>query len=134
MNYWLVCLPREDMEHCIKIGTFGASRKGALTNAKKGDKLVCYITKECKLIALGELTSDYYMADEKIFKSDGDFPDRFNFKAMPLGSKLELDIKTMIDDLSFVTNKLFWSVFFRLSNRKLTKEDYDIISQRCSKK
>jgi hypothetical protein len=21
MNYWIIALPREDMEHCIKIGT-----------------------------------------------------------------------------------------------------------------
>ena len=22
MNYWMICLPREDMEHCIKKGVF----------------------------------------------------------------------------------------------------------------
>jgi hypothetical protein len=29
MNYWMICLPREDMEHCIKRGVFGATRRGA---------------------------------------------------------------------------------------------------------
>lgn len=133
MNYWLICLPREDMEHCIKIGTFGASRKASLALAKKGDKVVCYITKECKIIATGELTSDYYMSDDNVFRSKADFPDRFDFKASLLGPKQELEIKTMVDDLSFITNKLFWSVFFRLSNRKLTKQDYDLICQRLKK-
>lgn len=134
MNYWLISLPREDMEHCIKIGTFGATRRGSIANAKKGDKVVCYITKECKIIALGDLTSDYYLSDEKVFKSAGDFPDRFDFTASKLGSKNEVSIKTLVDDLGFITNKLYWSVFFRLSNRKLVKEDYDLICRSSNKK
>jgi predicted RNA-binding protein len=124
MNYWMICLPREDMEHCIKKGVFGATRCGPLKNAKKGDKLVCYISKECKIIALGELTSDYYMSDENVFRSEGSFPDRFNFKANLLGRDKEIDIKSTIDDLTFVTNKACWSVFFRLSNRRIPKEDF----------
>lgn len=133
MDYWLICLPREDMEHCIKIGVFGATRKAGLASAKKGDKIICYITKECKIIATGELTSDYYMSDESIFRAEGDFPDRFNFKASLVGLKQELSIKTIVDDLSFITNKLFWSVFFRLSNRKLPKQDYELICMRLKR-
>ncbi len=133
MNYWLISLPREDMEHCMKKGIFGSSRRGALVKAKKGDKVICYITKECKIIATGELTSDYYMSDEKIFRTEGDFPDRFNFKAEKLASKNEIEIRSIIDELNFVTNKAYWSVFFRLSNRQISKQDYDIILSHLKK-
>lgn len=133
MNYWMICLPREDMDHCLKIGTFGATRKVGIGKARKGDKVVCYVTKDCKVIAVGELTSDYYMADDEIFKSKGVFPDRFNFKAQKLGSDKEIDIKSLVDDLSFITNKAYWSVFFRLSNRQLPKEDFILIEKLCKK-
>jgi len=64
------------------------------------------------------------MSDENVFRSEGSFPDRFNFKASPLGRNKEIDIKSIIDDLAFVTNKAYWSVFFRLSNRRIPKEDF----------
>lgn len=131
MNYWMICLPREDMEHCIKKGVFGASRCGSLKNARKGDKLVCYITKECKIIALGELTSDYYMSDDNVFRTEGVYPDRFNFKAAKLPKNKEIDVKSIIDDLTFVTNKAYWSVFFRLSNRRIPKEDFSLLEKRA---
>jgi len=127
MNYWLIALPREDMSHCIKIGVFGATRRIGIGKAKKGDKLVCYVTKECKIIGVGEITSDYYMSDDPIFRSQGVFPDRFNFKATLIDKRKEIDIRSIIDDLSFVTNKSYWSVFFRLSNRQIPEQDYKLI-------
>lgn len=133
MNYWLISLPRVDMEHCIKKGVFGASRRGALFKAKIGDKVICYITKECKIIATGELTSDYYMSDEKIFRTEGDFPDRFNFRADKLASNNEVETRSMLDKLNFVTNKTYWSVYFRLSSRQISKQDYDIILSHLKK-
>lgn len=48
MNYWMICLPREDMEHCIKKGVFGATRCGPLKNAKKGDNLSAIFRKNAK--------------------------------------------------------------------------------------
>ncbi|GAB1351641.1 MAG TPA: EVE domain-containing protein [Candidatus Rifleibacterium sp.] len=134
MNYWLICLPREDMDHCMKIGTFGATRRIGVAKARKGDKVVCYVSKECKIVGLGELTSDYYMSDEKVFRADDVFPDRFNFKAEKLGSEKEIEIRSLINDLGFITNKAYWSVFFRLSNRQLPEKDYLLIARRCGRK
>jgi predicted RNA-binding protein len=127
MNYWIIALPREDMMHCIKLGTFGLSRKWVLGKVKKGDKVACYVTKECKLIALGEATTDYYLDDKKVFKASGDFPDRFDFKAKLLGTDSEIDIKTMVDDLSFITNKLYWSVYFRTGVVQISEKDWRCI-------
>jgi predicted RNA-binding protein len=77
LNYWIVALPREDMEHCIKIGTFGLNRKYVLGRIQPGDKLACYITKECKIISFGEVTSEYCMDTKKIFKEDGFLQEHF---------------------------------------------------------
>lgn len=130
MNYWIIALPREDMEHCIKIGTFGLNRKHNMGKVTKDDKVVCYVTKECKIIALGEVTSDYYMDTRKVFHSDGLFPDRFNFKAQQLEVKDELDFKSMVDELSFITNKLYWSVYLRAGIAQIPQEDWTLIQKK----
>jgi predicted RNA-binding protein len=122
------------MEHCIKIGVFGANKKGSLGKVKKGDKIVCYVTKDCKIIGTGEATSDYYMDDEPKFRADGVYPDRFNFKVKQFKREEEIDIKSIVDDLSLVTNKAYWSVFFRMSCRQLPGSDYKYITQLTSKK
>ncbi len=131
MNYWIIALPRPDMEHCIKIGVFGKDRKVGIGKVKKGDKVACYVTGECKIMALGEATSDYYMDDTRIFKADGQFPDRFDFKAKPVGKAHEVDIREMVDDLTFITNKLYWSVFFRAGIKQIPESDWDLITAKA---
>lgn len=127
MNYWIIGLAREDMEHCIKVGTFGMNRKNTIDKVQVGDKVACYVTKECKIIAIGEVTESYYMDTKKIFKAEGVFPDRFDFKATLLGSKNEIDFKTMVDDLQFITNKFYWTVYLRNGIAKLTPQDWKLI-------
>lgn len=130
MNYWLIALQREDMEHCIKIGTFGMNRKQTIGNVQAGDKVACYVTKESKIIALGEVTESYYMDTKKVFKAEGLFPDRFDFKAPLLGPKSEIDFKAMVDDLQFITNKFYWTVYLRNGIAKITNSDWELISRR----
>lgn len=130
MNYWIIALPREDMEHCINIGTFGLNRKWVLGKIQPGDKIACYITKENKIIALGETTSDYFMDTKKIFKSEGLFPDRFNFKANLLDKGNEIDFKSLIDDLSFITNKYYWPVYFKSGIKQIPEPDWKLIESK----
>jgi len=118
------------MEHCIQIGTFGLNRKYLIGSAEPGDKVACYVTQENKIIALGEVTTGYFLDDKKIFKGEGLFPDRFNFKAKNLSSKAEIDFKTMVDDLCFITNKLYWSVYLRSGVAKIPKQDWYLLESR----
>lgn len=130
MNYWIFALPREDMEHCIKIGVFGQNRKYILGKVKKGDKIACYITKEYKIIALGEATSDYYVDIDKIFKGEGLFPDRCEFSAKPLGKDREIDFMSVIDRMTFIKNLAYWSVYFRNGIVQISKEDWDLLNSK----
>lgn len=134
MNYWIISLPRPDMEHCIQMGTFGLNRKYLLGKVEPGDQVACYITKENKINALGEATSGYYMDTKKLFKQEGLFPDRFDFKAKLLGPKAEIDFKSMVDDLSFITNKLYWSVFLRAGVVQISKKDWELIESKAGAK
>lgn len=117
------------MEHCIRIGTFGAQRKGVIGRVSKGDKVACYITKEYKIIALGEITKGYYMDDSKVFIREGVFPDRFDFQASKLGESEELEFMKIVDQMSFITNLAYWSVYFRTGAVKISKLDWQKIEQ-----
>lgn len=123
MNYWIISLPREHMEHCIENGVFGLNRKYTLGQVNTDDKVACYVTKEYKIIALGEVTEGYYIDDTKVFLGEGIFPDRFKFKARKLAS--ELDFMTVIDKMSFIKNLAYWSAYFRNGVVKISKSDYE---------
>ncbi len=126
MNYWVIVLPREDMEHCIKIQVFGKNSSRYIKNIKRGDKIVCYASKEQKIIAVGAATSDYYIDNEKVFKADGDYPNRFNLRAVLLGQN-EIGVKEIIDDLDYIRKKEYWHAYFRVSPKKITEKDWNTI-------
>jgi hypothetical protein len=131
MNYWLICLPRPDLEHCIESHVFGLGRKNLIGSVRAGDKIVCCAGKgDWSVIATGEATSDYYFDDAKVFLKKGSFFDRFNFDADLVEN--ELDIKSVLEEISFVTNLAFWAVYFRNGIAKMTKSDWDLIVTACS--
>lgn len=130
MNYWLVCLPREDLVHCMKVGTFGLGRKHILGTVTKGDSVVCCAGKgDWKIIGVGHAVSDYYVDISKIFLKDGTFPDRFDFECEKLLPESEVDLMSIIDRLSFVTNLAYWAVFFRNGIVRLSKQDWEFIDK-----
>jgi hypothetical protein len=131
MNYWLLCLPREDLEQCMKVGTFGLGRKHILGSVAKGDAVVCCAGKgDWKIIGIGTTTSDYYVDDKPVFLKEGYFPDRFDFEATKLPHDREFDVMQIIDQLSFVKNVAYWAVFFRNGIAKLSKSDFELINKR----
>lgn len=129
MNYWFLCLTRADMEHCMSIGTFGLNRKFILGQVQTGDKIVCCAGKgDWKIIGSGSTTTDYYVDDRKVFLSEGVFPDRFDFTATKLSPETEFDVKSIIDQLTFVRDLAYWAVFFRNGIVKMSKQDWELIT------
>jgi predicted RNA-binding protein len=122
MKYWIVSLPREDTEHCLKIGTFGRSQKHVLGKVQEGDKLAFYVTKDRKIVAHGTVTKPYYYDEKKIFKAEGVFPHRFDFTAKKLDQ--EAEFMRIIDKMSFITNLAFWSVYLRLGLKEISADDW----------
>lgn len=127
MNYWLLALPPEHMEHCVKIGTFGLNRKHIMGRVLKGDKVACYAHKERKIIALGEAKSDYYVDDKKIFAADGHFVDRFDFAAKRLPPGEEIDFMAVVDRMSFIKNIIYWSAYMRNGIIQISQDDWKTI-------
>jgi len=127
----MLCLPRQDIEHCIKIGTFGLERHNIIAKVAAEDKIVCCASKgEWKILAVGHATSDYYVDTETVFLKPGLFPDRFNFTAQRLPA--EVDLLPLLDQLGFVTNLSYWAVFFRNGMAKMSKEDWELIAHQTA--
>lgn len=127
MSNWLICLPRPDLERCMKVGTFGLNRKFVLGRVSVQDKIVCCSTKEWQVIGFGECTEPYYVSDEKVFIADGVFPDRFDFRAVGLSKVQEFSILDSLENLSFVKNMSYWAVYFRSGIVEISDADYSLL-------
>lgn len=123
----MIALPRADMEHCIKIGTFGLRRKLSIQKVKKGDQIACYVTGEMKIVAVGEAISDYYLDDSNVFLKNDAIVDRFNFKVEKL--KQEISFTAYLDQWSWITNLAHWAVYFRVGIVQMKQRDWDMISK-----
>lgn len=132
MSYWIICLPREDMLHCLRIGTFGLGRRQTICNVEKGDKVVCIVTreKEWKIVGIGDVVSDYYVDDKSIFQKEGIFPDRFDFMAEPL--KREVPFSALVGTMSFITKPEYWNVYFRTGIVKISSSDWNSLERAVS--
>ncbi|MBY0548067.1 MAG: EVE domain-containing protein [Candidatus Obscuribacterales bacterium] len=128
MSNWLVCLPREDMEHCVKVGVFGLKRKNVISQVQSGDRVACVVTreKEWKVIALGEAVSDYYLDDSSVFLQPGSFVDRFKFKAKKL--KPEISFADLIPKMDFIKKPEYYSAYFKNGIVKLSEREWKAIS------
>lgn len=130
MNYWIIALPRDKMLHCIDVGTFGLNRKFVLGRMEPGDRIACYVTKEFKIVAFGEVTEPYYIDDEKVFPwASGSqmFVDRIKFKAQKLDKNLELNFIDYLDKMSFIKNIVYWSAHFNGSVVQISQKDWELL-------
>lgn len=132
MNYWIICLPREDMEHCIKINKFGLNRNYLLGQMQVGDQVACYVSKEFKVIAFGEITEPYYVDDSEIFRGASLFPDRIGFKAHRLPKRTEIEFKPLVNKLSFIKDKVHWAVSLRRGVCRIDKYDWDLLQDEAT--
>lgn len=128
MNYWLVCLPRQDIEHCIKVGIFGLSRRNTISRVVEGDKVVLCATKEWAVLGMGEVTSDYYVDDAAVFLKPGVFPDRFKFAAKLLPAP-QACLKDLLANLSCVKRLDCWPVYFKNCITAISAKDWDLITE-----
>ena len=130
-RFWIISLPRADMEQCIKAKVFGLKRKYLLGSVQTGDGIACYVTKDAKVIALGEVTKGYYCNKDKssVFLADGSFPHRIEFLAKTLGA--ELDFRSLIDDLRFISNPAYWGAHLQLGITEIPKVDWELINRKA---
>lgn len=131
MSNWIVCLPRDDIKHCLEVSTFGLSRSHTISRVRDGDRVAFVVTKEkpWRLLALGKVVGDYYIDVTPVFKRQGAFPDRFKFEILRT-LKDEPDFQSLLIHLKAITRPEYWPVFFKMGILQIADSDWKQIEER----
>ncbi|WP_026368220.1 EVE domain-containing protein [Aminiphilus circumscriptus] len=134
MRYYISLFSPETFQKFLEsskdISGFRKKQENAAKHIKKGDILVCYMTRISRFFALFEVIENYFIDDKPIFV-DSDDPYVVRFKIKPI---VLLDINHSVpifdeklwDKLSF-TKKRSWTAMVRSSLREIDEEDGKII-------
>lgn len=133
MQYWLCVLRKEnfDINASKNFSCIGFSKR-FLKSAMEiniGDKVVIYVaSKISKIAGIVEINSDYYESYDWVW--DDVFPIRLKTKPfIILENDKFIDIRILINKLSFIRNKKAWRYYFRHSLKKIDFKDYKLIEQ-----
>jgi hypothetical protein len=120
------------MEHCIKIGRFGKRDSRVICGVKEGDKVVCYVTREVKVIAFGEVTKGFYKGRDRVFLADGLFENRFDFMAKLVHPEIQL--RSLVEKLALANyGNGSWGPVLRLGIAKMPNQDLLLLEQFAEK-
>ncbi len=117
---------RDNWIDCIESKSFGLEKApGRLKSIKPGDPCVAYVTRESIFAGIGQVTSPYYY-DETAIWADGAYPHRINIE-IDLDFENTVDVRSLIDQLDFITDKDHWFVFFKGGIAKIPLSDFEVI-------
>jgi hypothetical protein len=133
-QYWLTLFTGTTWEEFLKNGAsvigFKNTRLGSVKRIKKGDFLICYISRICRFIGVLEVQSDLYFDDSSIWESDV-FPNRFKVKLIykldPIASIPVLSLSNKLLLFKNLKNPKVWSGFFQCSPTTFDTNDGKII-------
>lgn len=126
MRTFILSYSRDNYDVAREVGVIGfpTREKKALALLAPGDRVLFYVSKETvkstggkeavqRFLGSAEVVGDYYLDDKTIFKiRDGEiYPHRYKIKMVR--ADLDVPIKAIYEDLSFVTNTLYWGLPLR---------------------
>ncbi|MDX8551966.1 EVE domain-containing protein [Methanospirillum sp. J.3.6.1-F.2.7.3] len=137
MTIWIASGNRENWEVARKHNIWGVPKRsrGFHSRVKKGDTILIYarsethgretlpsvIFGEYKVTELFEDTTPLFTAPPQM--GNEVFPFRFRLKPVKI-FKEPVEIKPLIPELGFITNKTMWSEHFRQAMSEIPEEDY----------
>jgi hypothetical protein len=126
-NAWIFVTDRETWLDCAEYGSYGIKRAPALlSDARPDDPLVAYVMRETVFAGIGKLTSAYY------YDAGSPYPHRVKLH-IDLDFESAVDIRSLVEKLDFITNKLNWPVYLKRSAIKIPVSDFDTIKASIEK-
>lgn len=137
MAIWIASGNRENWEVVKKHNIWGVPKrnKSLHTRVKIGDTILMYTRSEIygKEVIPSAIMGVYQVTElfedqKSLFTAppqmgDEKFPYRFRLKPVQI-FKTPVELKPLIPELGFVTNKTMWSGHFRQAMREIPEEDY----------
>ena len=141
-RYWIICMSEDNFEISKQHNLIGMreSMKRDLDKMQVGDIVVFYVpkktidsysnyptTKVQAFKGIAEITSETFSNDEPIWKPQGNeiFPQRKKVKF--LETDLNVPIRPLIEQLSFVTNTAWWALPLRRGYVEIKESDLELI-------
>jgi len=132
-SYW-ICVTNEENWEVVKAkGIWGVSerRKRELMSVRPGDLLVFYVTPK-RIGGVFRVISEPYIDREPIFipvkSRDEVFEYRVRVEPVLL-PKEPIDFTPLVEKLSFIKNKKYWTAPLRRAMLKISREDYEVIEE-----
>lgn len=140
MRYWICVTTQDNWEIIKRKNVWGVTEraKNILSRVSVGDRLIFYVIQTRKdgevipsrLVGIFEVASKPYYDDKHVFKTykGNIFPHRIKIKPVKIFSK-PIIFKDLVEKLSFIKNKRFWTVYFRRAMFEIPANDYGIIEK-----
>lgn len=127
---WLLTATLENWRIAEEKGVFGChGNSGIIKKLKKGDYFIAFVPR-VGFIGHGVVTGEYFVSHIKLW-SDKAYNHRFQISTRIISNKV-LPAAAIIDDLSFVTNKPRWGVFFRSGIREIPIADHNLLVKKIT--
>jgi len=132
-NVWLLVANKDNWLRCQEAGLWGLEQKrGQISQARIGDRIVAYISGEAIIAGIGEITSEGFVDRSSVWK-DRVYPYRWRIR-IELDFANAIDIRQLVQNLSAFTVKDRFSVHLRAGVLRLGPEDFELIATRLTQK
>ncbi len=142
MTIWIASTNRDNWEIIKKNNIWGVPKrnKNSIERSEPKDKILIFVRQEnaddtilpSAITAAFEIASKPFEDQSEVFKKpptmhgEENFPYRIKLKPVKI-FKEELDFKTLISNLEFITNKKQWTGHLRTAMRTIPEGDYEYI-------
>src|SRR5437016_4254032 len=110
-NIWLLTATLRNWTIAEEKGVFGVhGNRSAVDKIRKGDRFIAFVPR-VGFVGNGTVTGEHFVSKIKLWP-DKPYNHRFQIST-PIVSTKVLPTAAIIDDLSFVTDKRHWEVFFK---------------------
>jgi hypothetical protein len=134
INYYMIVTNEIDYEWDIEnqflCAGFPERNKNSLLQMKPGDKIIYYVTKHSKFMAVVEVVGEYFYSEDPIWDDLYDlWPHRIPTKPILFIDNCDngVFIKDIWDELGFIKNKVKWGSQVQGSFKKLSENDFNVI-------
>ena len=123
-----------DIDNKFKCAGFPERNRNAVKKMKIGDKIIYYVTKHSKFVAVSEVVGPYFFSKELIWDDPFDlWPHRIETKPIVFRDiKDGIFIKDIWNNLEFIKNKNKWGSQVQGSLRRISENDFNCILKEIS--
>ena len=121
-KYWIYVTDCDDCDPAGEVLSFKERWKDTLTKISSGDQIITYLTRKSEFAGLGIVLDGY-----SLIESDQSDHYELNVQSIKVSP---VDAKELVPELSFISNKEKWYVYFNKSIQEVPEADFETIKNK----